>query len=307
MRSNAVRCGRALTGAVLLALLAGTPGTVHAAAQTFNTALPVAEGRFVLREQIVHRRADGASASAERETAAWASRTVLGYGARSDLTVFTALPIVHKRLEQAGPGGTRASRSATGLGDARLFARYTAVRRDAPGRTFRLAPFAGVEMPTGRDDARDGGRRLPQPGQPGSGSWDGFGGVVATWQTLAYEIDVQAAYQANTEANGFEFGDVARLDGSVQYRVWPRELGAGVPGFLYTTLGANLIHRQDNEVAGRTDPDAGGTQLFLAPGLQYVTKRWVLEGAVQLPVAQDRNAAGLEDEVIARMGFRVNF
>ena len=149
--------------------------------------------------------------------------------------------------------------------------------------------------------------RLPQPLQLGSGSWDGFGGIVATWQTLAYEVDVQAAYKANTEASGFAFGDVARLDGSVQYRVWPRDLGTGVPGFLYGTLDLNLIHRRENEIAGGTDPDSGGTQVFLAPGLQYVTKRWVLEWVVQLPVAQDRNAAGLKDDVIARAGFRVNF
>jgi len=290
-----------------IAALAAMPSLAAAAAQTFNTALPVGEGRYVLREQLVHRRAGGDPTGAERVSTAWSAVSVLGYGATPDLTVFAALPLVHKRLDVTTASGRRVERSAGGLGDARLFARYTAFRADAPGRTFRIAPFAGVEAPTGRDDAGDRLGRLPRPAQPGSGAWDGFGGVVATWQTLAYEIDVQAAYTANTGADGFAFGDVARLDGSVQYRVWPRELGGGVPGFLYGTLGANLIHREETTLAGRADARSGGTQLFLAPGLQYVTKRWVLEGAVQLPVAQELNAAGLADEVIARLGFRVTF
>lgn len=297
----------ALTGTIILAAVAGMPPTALAGAQTFNTALPVAEGTFVLRQQVIHRRGGDDPDAANRETAAWASVSVLGYGITSDLTLFGALPVAAKRVDATTPGGARVERDTHGLGDMRLFARYTVFQDDAPGRTFRIAPFAGVEMPTGRDDDSDRLGRLPQPAQVGSGSWDGFGGVVATWQTLDYEIDVQAAYQANTDANGFEFGDVARLDGSVQYRLWPRKLGAGVPGFLYGTLGANLIHRQENENRGVADPTSGGTQVFLAPGVQYVAKRWVLEGSVQIPVAQDLNTAGVEDAFIARVGFRVNF
>jgi hypothetical protein len=38
-----------------------------------------------------------------------------------------------------------------------------------------------------------------------------------------------------------------------------------------------------------------------------VTKRWVAEAIVQLPVAQNLNGAALEDDVIVRAGFRVNF
>jgi len=302
-----VRRFGALAATLVLAAMAGAPSAARAAAQTFNTALPVGAGNVVWRQQFFYQSAGDDPGPADREAEGWGSISVLGYGATSDLTLFGVLPFADKSLKVAPPGGARVARDTLGLGDVRLFARYTVVRDDAPGRTFRAAPFAGVELPTGRDDDRDRLGRLPRPLQVGSGAWDGFGGVVATWQTLAYEIDAQAAYRANTEANGFEFGDVARLDGSVQVRVWPRELGPGVPGFLYGTLDANLIHRQENDVAGAPDPDSGGTQFFLAPGLQYVTRRWVLEGAVQLPLARDLNAAGLQDDVIARAGFRVNF
>ena len=90
-----------------------------------------------------------------------------------------------------------------------LFGRYTVFRRDWPGRTLRIAPFVGLELPTGDDDETDAFGRLPASVQPGSGSWDPFGGVVITYQTLDFQIDAQASYVAQTEANDFEFGDVS--------------------------------------------------------------------------------------------------
>ncbi len=189
----------------------------------------------------------------------------------------------------------------------RLFGRYTIFRDDVRGRTLRVAPFLGVELPTGDDDDEDALGPLPRPLQAGSGSWDPFAGVVATYQTLAYQVDAQAAYQVNTEDEGFELGDETRLDASLQYRLWPRELGAGVPGFLYGILEANLVHLGRNESGGSADPDSGGTTLFLGPGLQYVTKRWILEAIVQLPAFQDLNGTALEDDLVVRAGFRVNF
>ncbi len=100
---------------------------------------------------------------------------------------------------------------------------------------------------------------------------------------------------------------MARLDASLQYRLWPRELSGGVPGFLYGILEANLIHKDKNESADADDPNSGGTTLFLVPGLQYVTKRWIIEATVQLPVVQDLNGTALEKDYIVRAGFRINF
>ena len=279
---------------------------VQAAPQTFNTALPVAEGEFVFREQFVLDQSGDDPSSADRDRTAWALISVLGYGATADLALFGIVPYVDKSLE-ATQGGVRRERSASGLGDASLFGRYTVYKRDWPGRTLRVAPFVGLELPTGEDDERDGFGRLPPSVQPGSGSWDPFGGLVLTYQTLDFQVDAQASYKANTEANGFEFGDVARLDGSLQYRLWPRELGAGVPGFLYGVLEANLIHQDKNQTGGKNDPNSGGLSLFVLPGLQYVTKRWIVEAGVQIPVVQDLNGTALEKDYIFRAGFRFNF
>lgn len=296
------------SAAVCLAFAAGfgVVSTTTAAPQTFNTALPVAEGEFVFREQFVYRKATDDPSPADRELQVLGGVSVLGYGVTGDLAVFGVLPYLDKELDATTPGG-RVTRDTSGTADARLFGRYTVYKANAPGRTFRIAPFLGVEMPTGDDNDRDSLGSLPAPLQLGSGSWDGFGGIVLTYQTLDYQIDAQASYTLNTEANNFEFGDEARLDTSLQYRVWPQELDAGTPGFLYAVVEGNIFYMDNNQLNGIKDPNSGGTTLFLSPGLQYVTKRWIIEGIVQLPVSQDLNGTALEDDFIVRAGFRINF
>ena len=290
---------------IVLPVLLVWSGTAMSAPMTFNTALPVAEGEFVFREQLVLDQSGDDPGSAGRDRTAWSAISVLGYGVDSDLALFGVVPYVDKRLELIEDGARR-GRSARGLGDASLFARYTVYKDNFRGGNFRIAPFAGVETPTGEDDESDSFGRLPTSVQPGSGSWDPFAGVVATYQVLDFQLDAQASYRVNTEANGFEFGDVARFDASLQYRLWPRELKGGVPGFLYGILEANLIHKDRNEDGGVDDPNSGGTTLFLTPGLQYVTKRWIVEAAVQLPAVQDLNGTALENDYVVRAGFRFN-
>lgn len=281
-------------------------GDVWGAPITFNTALPVAEDEFIFREQFVFDQSGNDPSGADRDREVFAAVSVLGYGVTSDLALFGVLPYLDKSLEITSMGG-RSTRDTSGIGDMTLFGRYTVFKDDVPGRTFRIAPFAGVELPTGEDDETDGLGRLPASVQAGSGSADPFGGIVATYQTLDFEIDTQTSYKINTEANNFEFGDVARFDASLQYRLWPRSLQSGVPGFLYGVFEGNLIHQNKNRSNGAKNPNSGGTTLFLLPGLQYVTKRWIAEGGVQLPVVQDLNGTALEKDYIVRFGFRFNF
>ncbi len=283
-----------------------TAGSAWGAPVTFNTALPVGGGEFVARGMVVMSQSGEDPAGTDRDHSATSLVTVLGYGVTHKLALFGVLPYVDKKLDLT-VAGNRIKRSASGLGDASVFARYTLVQRDQPGRTFRVATFAGVKAPTGDDDKRDRFGRLPPSVQPGSGAWDIFGGVVATYQTFAFQADGQVSYRVKNKANGFDPGDELRLDGSLQYRLWPRILGNGVPSFLYGVLEANLVHRDRNQVNGVDDANSGGTTLFLAPGLQYVTKRWIVEGVVQLPVVQNLHGNALENDYVMRAGFRFNF
>ena len=293
-----------LVGASCLILL-----SIHIAAAapiTFNTALPVAKEELVFRVQTKFLRSTDDPSSADRELTVWSVPVVAVYGFTEKLALFGILPVLDKEMKLNSSSG-RVSRGDTGIGDFTAMARFTAWKKDLPGRTTRLAPFIALEMPSGDDNEADSLGRLPQPLQLGSGSWDPSIGLVLTRQSLSRQIDVSLSYKFNTEANNFEFGDVGRFDLSYQHRVWPATLSGGVPGFLYGVLESNLIWQDKNEVNGVDDNNSGGVTWHLAPGIQYVTKRTVAEFAVQVPVVQNLNGSGLENDFIATLSFRMNF
>ncbi|HED15372.1 MAG TPA: transporter, partial [Gammaproteobacteria bacterium] len=179
--------------------------SVNAAPITFNTALPVAKGEYLVREQVVVNQSGDDPGGANRDRSETAAVTALGYGINRQWAVFGILPYRDIDLD-IDSGGQRINRSNSGFGDLSVFARYTAYQKDQPGQTFRVAPFFGVKAPTGDDNARDSRGTLPPPVQIATGSWDYFGGVVLTWQTLKYQADAQFSYRVNNKANGFEAG-----------------------------------------------------------------------------------------------------
>lgn len=289
-----------------LAILCAWAGAAIAAPLTFNTALPISKDEWILREQFVFMKNTDDPSPMNRRMEVSGLITMLGYGVTRDFAVFGVLPYFDKRLE-TNMDGANATRSRTGFGDVMLMGRYTVFEDNGPEYTFRIAPFLGVKAPTGSDHARDELGRLPPQLQLGSGSWDWQGGVVASYQTLDWGGDVQLAHQSNGEANGLRAGAVTRLDLSVQRRLWPGTLGEGVPSFLYGGLEANLFHVTKDRVNGLDDANSGGRTLFLTPTLLFVTRKWVLEAGVQVPVSQRLNGAALRNDYILTTGFRLNF
>jgi len=299
---------KCLLWSIAAALNLIVPANISAAGPiTFNSALPISEGVGIVRSQIklVHKTGDATALN--RDVMVTAVPLVLAYGLSSKLALFGVLPYVNKRMDIT-MGAIRIHRRTQGLGDGKFFARYTVYQMDRPGDTLRIAPFAGLKTPTGAHDTRDVLGLLPRALQSGSGSWDPFAGMAITRQTLDWEFDAAASYQVNTKASGFEFGDEARLDASFQYRVLPRSLqDVGVPAFVYAVLETNLIWNGKNKLAGATDNNSGGTIWNLTPGLQYVTRRYVLETAVQIPSIQRLNGTALETDWVWTAGFRWNF
>lgn len=287
-------------------LLVTIPAVGTSAPITFNTALPVPEDHYIYRQQLQWLRSDDDPSGAQRDIRVLAAVSVLAYGINHKLAIFGVLPYSDKSLEVT-PAAMRIERDNRGVGDVTGFARYTLWQHDIKGRTSRLAAFGGLTAPTGDDDESDRHGRLPPSLQNGTGAWDWFGGVVASHQSLGYQVDGQLSYRNNREANNFEAGDELRLDLSWQHRLWPRELGSGVPGFLYGVLELNALHQEKNRINGDRDDNSGGTTLWLSPGLQYVTKRWVAEAVVQKPVAQKLNGNALENDLRVTTSFRINF
>jgi hypothetical protein len=215
---------------------------------------------------------------------------VLGYGFSSKFALFGVLPLVFVSTEI---GAT--SNSEFGIGDAALFARYEVYRSDQPGRTIRIAPYSGVRLPTGRD------------GKTGDGSTDVFGGLIATIASTQWVLDSQLRYDHNREANGFDRGDSASFESSFQYRLSPGKITQETRAFVFGVLELSANYYERNRFGGVTNPNSGGFQVFLTPGLQYSARRWIADLGVKVPVLNDLNGTALETDYSVLASIRVNF
>lgn len=294
-------------GVLCIAIIGGllAAGTAEAGPITFLTALPVAQSQAVIRGQYLFIRASDDPTPADRELTVNGAPIAVAFGVTPRLALFGIVPILGKSMQVTTPLG-RVTRTATGVGDIVTFARYTVYARDTTGSTLRVAPFGGVKVPSGGTDGTDPLGPLPRPLQLGSGSWDGLGGVAVTWQTKQWEFDADIGYKRNTEADAFQFGDEFFTDAPFQYRVWPRDLGAGVPAFLFAVVETNLVSQRRNEIGGINDLDSGGTRWDIGLGLQYVTTNYILEGIVQMPTVDRPNGNGLGSDIRVVAGLRWN-
>lgn len=283
---------RAVRQSVINLLLAAcfTVPVSWAAPIATNTALPVSAGEIIVREQLVTTHSSDSIGGMDRRVDRFEARTVLGYGLTSKLAIFGVLPLVN--VDRAFGG---ASTSDFGLGDAALFARYEVFRSDKPGRTFRIAPFAGLRVPTGRD------------GKTGDGSLDVFGGLIATVASTQWVLDSQLRYGLNREADGFERGNSTSLETSFQYRLSPGKVTQDTNAFVYGVLEISANFYDRNRVNDVTDPDSGGFQLYLTPGLQYATRRWIADLGVTIPIVNDLHGTALEPDYSILTSIRVNF
>ena len=274
----------------LLALCFSAASSSWAAPIGTSTALPLSKGEIVVREQLEIRHSSDRVAGEKRDVERFESRTVVGYAPSSRFAVFGMVPIVHVSRDIGDVSSTE-----SGLGDAALLARYEVFRYDQPGRTFRVAPFAGVRVPTGRD------------GKTGDGSVDVFGGVVATLASTKWVLDSQFRYDLNREADDFERGDSVGVEFSFQYRLSPKVIGQDTKGFVFGVLEVRANHRKHDRVAGVSNPNSGGFQLSLTAGLQYAARRWIADFGVEVPVVDNLNGTALGPDYTILTSIRINF
>lgn len=280
-----------------------TIGPAIAAPITFNTALPVGDGKVIVREQIIVSQSGDDPLGAGREITSRTLLSLVAYGVNAKLAVFGILPYTSKDAVMLGDR----ERSSDGFGDLTVFGRYTLYQKDWPGRTVRVAGIAGLKAPTGSDDESDGLGQLPAGLQLGTGSWDGFAGGVVSYQTLDFGIDAQLSYRKNTEANSFQAGNETRLDVSYQHRFLPGTLDSETRSFLYAVVELNTVRKDRHRQNGLSVENSGGTTVFLTPGIQYVTRKIIAEVALQIPIVQNLHGGALESDFVIRGGFRINF
>lgn len=198
-------------------------------------------------------------------------RNVLIYGASPNLAfTLQANSFVANSLTLNGRNGPRQV-TASGLGDTTLEGRYTVFQLDGPGSTLRIAPYAGVVIPTGMDNTNS---LISRAGQPGTGAWASRDALTISYQTLDWNAAAEAGYQANSSAANYHFGNTFFADAAYRYRLWPRSLEQEVSGELYSIFEVNFTSTDANQGTNQNIPGTGGKILLMDPGLIYTAKSY---------------------------------
>lgn len=263
---------------VVLSAAGVVAGHASGAGLNTNVALTPPEDGFIIRMQWRHTEFKEDPLPLDRDLTLDAVPFTLVYGVTADLAILGTVPIVHRDLEF----GSGPELSDTGVADIPLLAKYRFYQDDKPGRTTRIAAIGGLEVPTFDDDFS-------------SESFDPVIGAVWTHQRREWWVDADLLYKFNT-GGGLDSDDELRGDLAYSHRLIGGENEAIGPWGLYAIGELNASYLTD-----------GSYEVFLSPGLQYITPNMILEAGVQLPIAQDMKVPRLETDHTLVLSIRIQF
>ncbi len=245
-----------------------------------NVALQPSKGGVILRQQFRFAQAERRTPDGTRDIDLATAATTLVYGVTDKVTLILDMPYVLSRRIEHTSTGSRDTDS--GFADLRVLTKVRLFRDDfGPTDTRRFDVIAGVELPSGGDAFS-------------SDSVDPILGGVFTHIEGRHAFDADAVWKFNTAGRG-RGADLFRYDLAYIYRLWPETYASMKPTALFGSIELNGFSETNSD-----------NELFVSPGLQYVTTRWILEATVQLPVWQDLEHRPERDFIVG-LGFRVQF
>jgi len=260
----------------LFIVMACAPATLLAGPINTDVALTPPKGGSIFRLQYVYSESGG-SGDVQHVNASIMKGTYV-FGLKENLALFLTAPYIHREIDVVKPQRGRFERSDTGVADLTFLAKYRFWQDDRrPGETLRWAALGGVNIRSGDSDFT-------------SDSYDPIVGTVFTWQRDRGWLDADLVYQFNT-GGGKSRHDAVRYDVAYSYRLMPGRFEPGNAWELDAVA----------ELNGRYITD-GSHEIFLSPGLQFITTRWIFETSLQLPVIQDID--GPETDYRFVVGFR---
>jgi hypothetical protein len=216
-------------------------------------------------------------------------------------------------VEVQGGATVLSSIRPDGVTDPWLTGRYRFWR----GAGGQLALLAGLKLPVGRHDVRDGaGREVDPATTPGSGAFEGSLGLAhSRWLGERLSLDASLAYTIRAPHDGFRVGD--RIDAGVAlgYRLTENARSFPQPSLfaeaslrhLFRSSGA---HRHEEEAQETSDPhveNSGGTVVFLGAGAKVAWRRLAFAAVMQVPVLQRLNGDQVEVWFKAMVSMFVTF
>ena len=243
-----------------------------------NVALTAPKGGNIFRLQYIYSES-GARGNVRHVNTSTVRATYL-YGLESNLTLSLSAPYHNRQVDVVVPRFGRIERAHDGIGDLTLLAKYRFWKSDPrPQETLRWAALGGVNLRSGDSDFS-------------SDSYDPIVGTVFTWRRDRGGFDADLVYQFNTGSGEFRH-DTLRYDVSYAHRVWPEVYD------MENVWEFNVV----GELNGRYSAD-GSHEVFLSPGMQFITERWIVEASIQLPVIQKLNNDGPDTNYRLVLGLR---
>ncbi len=209
--------------------------------------------------------------------------TIFAYSPVNDLTLVAVAPYTEKDWAlSAATDGSEEGASATpiGLGDLNVGLRYfLLIDMDMKNRgSQNIAVSAGTFVPTGDYNAVDSnGDRLDDHAQLGTGEWGPYAGLLYTWINNGFTLSANFNTLFHTVNNyQYHYGTALTWGAQAQFHLDdPFALSLGVEG---------RYAEQDN-AAGETQTNTGGTVIDLTPGLWWSpADQFGFYGKVQIPI-----------------------
>lgn len=224
----------------------------------------------------------------------------LSYAPTERLELVVRLPWSRRELREEGE-----SSSASGFADPEVYALFrlwSAEWQPGLGRRSWLSLLGGVKTDWGENDLRSGGERLDEHLQSGTGSVDPFAGLSLV-HLLAPSSSLYASAQYRRPGRndfGYRYGAATLLNLGYE-----RKLGGRLDGTL--ELNYRDAAADETEASGETDPNTGGSILFVTPRLLvHLGNSIVARLAVQIP-AWDGLDGEQKEKTVINLGVTASF
>jgi hypothetical protein len=224
---------------------------------------------------------------------------LLAYGFGDRFSVFARVPFSSRDLTETVNGDSELTH-ASGLSDPEIYGQARLWSSGFDGAVgIRASVFAvvGVKTNWGTNDASQGGERLDEHVQPGTGSTDWFAGLSGSYQIDPKSAVFVSAQYRHTDRNdfGYRYGRVRLVNVAYEHKLSAR---------WDAVLEGNYRHAGlDQTDVGSTDEDTGGSVTNITPRILFdVGSGWVLRGSVQIPVAQSGLNGQQHEKVVVNVG-----
>jgi hypothetical protein len=238
------------------------------------------------------------------------------------------------------PDGINRRGNSAGFGDVTMLGQYRFHNNAQTGTS--AAVLFGFKAPTGSTNQRDAAGQLFQAEfQPGSGSWDGLFGAAFSKRAGRWGFDVSGLYYLITKGtqdtnlgDRFLFGTAVsyRLVGATgsakeielhEYCMQPKNQTQEhclyhanhdhsdmkkTPYTLDLVLELNGEWHDKQRIAGISDPNSGGTTVYLSPGVRVGVDRFSGFVSFGVPVINQHNGVQSKPDyrVLTGIGARLN-